>query len=326
MNILVTGGLGYIGSHTVVELINNNHNPFIVDDLSKTTKEVCGRIQQITGRDVPLFEFDLSRHSDELREYIINNDIEGVIHFAAYKCVGESTRRPIEYLQNNINSLTNILLAVKGSKCKKFIFSSSCTVYGEPEEIPVSEECSIKYHTSPYGLTKQIGEDILREISPTTEMDIVMLRYFNPIGNHHSGLIYDNQKEKENLIPYILDVINGDKEYLTVFGDDYDTHDGTAVRDYIDVNDLAKVHVKALNHDRKIDVFNVGSGFGYSVLDIIKEFKEIGINIPYEIVERRAGDVSKIYACTKKTTEVLGFSCDTPLSNTLQSILNIEPL
>jgi UDP-glucose 4-epimerase len=320
MNILVTGGLGYIGSHTVVKLIQEGHNPIIVDNLSNSSIDVLDRIKTITGKEVDYHIIDLSiKPIDD-----ILTSIDCIIHFAAFKSVSESVREPIRYFDNNITSTIKLLQSAQNMGVKKFIFSSSCTVYGEPDKYPVNEDTPIKPAKCPYGMTKQVCEEILHEVSKTG-LNVVILRYFNPIGAHSSGLLYDNPKGiPENLIPYITGVIDGKYPKLRVFGNDYNTHDGTAIRDYIDINDLADAHVKAINVTEKenYSVINVGSGNGYSVMDILEAFKRNGHEIPYDIYPRRDGDIEKIYSDISKAKDVMGWEPTNTIDDSVKAIIN----
>jgi len=320
MKVLVTGGLGYIGSHTVVKLIEAGHEPVIIDNLSNSSEHVLDKIKEITGKSVKCYILDLTSAFIEG----ILSDIDCIIHFAAYKSVSESVREPIKYFDNNINSTIKVISAAKNMGVKNFIFSSSCTVYGEPDTYPVNEETPIKHAKSPYGLTKQICEEMLEHVSKT-DLNVVSLRYFNPIGAHSSGLLKETPNgTPENLMPYITGVIKGDYPHLNVFGNDYDTHDGTAIRDYIDVNDLAEAHVKAIDVATKNrhTVINLGSGNGYSVMDVINAFEKNGHKIPYVICPRRSGDISKIYSDNSKAETIMGWKANKTLDDSIKSILN----
>ncbi|MPM19323.1 UDP-glucose 4-epimerase [bioreactor metagenome] len=310
--ILVTGGLGYIGSHTVVELINAGFDVVIADDLSNSEESVLERIFITTGTGPAFFRMDVC---DRAALNKLPDDVDGVIHFAAYKSVGESVQKPLEYYRNNIGSLVSILDFCRERKIESFVFSSSCTVYGQSEELPVTESAPFLPAWSPYGHTKQVGEDILKNFIRTrTGMKVVSLRYFNPAGAHELAFIGELPRGvPNNLMPYITQTAIGLREKLQVFGGDYNTKDGTAVRDYIHVSDLAQAHVKALEYCNKmkpdsIDVFNLGSGSGYTVLEVIRSFEKMaGVSLPYEIVDRRPGDVEKVWADTTKAKTVLGF-------------------
>ncbi|PIB36207.1 UDP-glucose 4-epimerase GalE [Reichenbachiella sp. 5M10] len=330
MSILVTGGLGYIGSHTVVELIQAGFSVHIVDDLSNTEEGVLDRILQITGTKPGFTRLDLKSESD-LERLFEGHVFEGVIHFAASKSVGESATDPLLYYQNNILGLVNLIACMKKHGVPNIVFSSSCTVYGQPDVLPVTEQTPIKPAESPYGNTKKIGEDILRDSSRAYEgIHSIALRYFNPIGAHSSALIGEKPKGvPNNLMPYLMQVATGVREKLSVFGDDYDTPDGTAVRDYIHVVDLAKAHVIAvqrqLNKKQKTayEYFNLGSGSGYSVLEIIQSFEKInGVKVNHEITARRAGDIEKIYADNTYATEELGWTAQLSLDDMMSSAWN----
>lgn len=310
--ILVTGGLGYIGSHTVVELINAGRDVVIADDLSNSEESVLARIFLITGTGPEFYRMDVG-NLEELNR--LPDDIDGVIHFAAYKSVGESVEKPLKYYRNNIGSLVSVLGFCKERKIKSFVFSSSCTVYGQSEVLPVTENTPFSPAWSPYGHTKQIGEEIiLNFINSQPGMRIVSLRYFNPAGAHELSFIGELPRGiPNNLMPYITQTAIGLRDKLKVFGGDYNTKDGTAVRDYIHVSDLAQAHVKSLEFcenmiDNHVEVFNLGSGHGYTVLEVINSFeKTSGTKLPYEIVERRPGDIEKVWADTTKAENVLGF-------------------
>lgn len=311
MAILLPGGAGYIGSHTAVELLNAGKEIIIVDNFSNSKPEVLDKIKQITGKDFKFYELDCL-DGQALEKVFEENQIEAVINFAGYKAVGESVQKPIEYYTNNITGALTVLDVMRKYNCKKFIFSSSATVYGEPERIPLTEECRTGGTTNPYGTTKLFIEQILKDIYHSdNEWDICILRYFNPVGSHESGLIGEEpQGIPNNLMPYIVRVANGQLKELSVFGNDYDTPDGTGVRDYIHVVDLAKGHLKALEKIEKegkgLYIYNLGTGTGYSVLDMVKAFeKATGKKVPYKIVGRRAGDIATCYAETKKAKEEL---------------------
>lgn len=312
MKILVTGGCGYIGSHTCVELINAGNQVIIVDNLVNSKKEVIDKIKEITRKDVIFYEGNVC--DDKLMDRIFKeNAINAVIHFAGLKAVGESVEKPLKYYQNNLDSTLVLLNTMKKYNVKKIIFSSSATVYGAAKKMPITEDASIGNTTNPYGTTKLFIEKILNDLSISDpEFSIVILRYFNPIGAHKSGLIGDNPNGiPNNLMPYITRVATGELEYLNIFGNDYDTIDGTGVRDYIHVVDLAIGHVKALDkllNDKGIFIYNLGTGFGYSVLEIVNTFEKVNnVKIPYVIKSRREGDVAICYADPKKAYNELGF-------------------
>jgi len=323
--ILVTGGTGYIGSHTVVELQNAGYEPVIVDNLSNSSSAAVDNIAKITGKK-PIFEeincCDYEGLAAVFKKY---EDIEAIIHFAAFKAVGDSCQRPLDYYQNNLMSLINLLRLMPAFGVKGIVFSSSCTVYGQPEEVPVNEQSPILPANCPYGNTKQISEEIIRDtIASGSPVKSVLLRYFNPIGAHPSSLIGELPNGVPlNLVPYITQTAMGIREQLSVFGDDYNTRDGSCIRDYIDVVDLAKAHVLAISRmldseSEPVEVFNLGTGNGVSVLELIKSFEEAtGVKVNYKIVGRRAGDVEQVYADCAKANKVLGWKASTPLKETL---------
>ena len=327
--ILVTGGLGFIGSHTVVELLNNNYEVVIVDNLSNASKNVLDGIKNITGKTPELHVFDLIDQSKVLDFFNKNIDITGIIHFAAYKAVGESVQLPIKYYENNLFSLVNIMKAASQFNLNlNFIFSSSCTVYGQAEVQPVDENTPSQQAESPYGNTKQICEEILKDYTVSADnLNIISLRYFNPIGAHPTSEIGELPLGKPNcLVPYLTQSVAGVLGQLTVFGDDYNTPDGTCLRDYIDVIDLSKAHVAALKklengkENPKYDVFNLGTGNGTSVLEVIQTFeKATGEKVDYRIGPRRPGDVESVYARTDKAFELLNWKATTPLSESLSN-------
>ena len=313
MKILVTGGAGFIGSHTVVELISAGHEPVILDNLYNSSEKVLGRLENITGRQVPFYKVDI-RDREGLEKVFAAEKPEAVIHFAGLKAVGESVRLPWEYYENNIGGTLVLTDVMRKNGCKNIIFSSSATVYGDPAFIPITEECPKGQCTNPYGWTKSMLEQILSDMQHADpEWNVVLLRYFNPIGAHKSGTIGENPNGiPNNLMPYITQVAVGKLEKLHVFGDDYDTPDGTGVRDYIHVVDLAKGHVCALKKlapGSGLNIYNLGTGTGYSVLDIVRNFEEAtGITIPYVIDPRRAGDVATCYSSAKKAEAELGWT------------------
>jgi len=324
--ILVTGGLGYIGSHTVVALQEQGYEVVIIDNLSNTRLSVIDGITKISGQKPIYYNIDLKEKSGIIPVFK-NHKIEGIIHFAAYKAVGESVEKPLQYYQNNLASLVNLLQTMLDNNCTNIIFSSSCTVYGQADSLPITEEAPIKKAESPYGNTKQIGEEILFDTSKTSDLKAIALRYFNPIGAHKSALIGELPLGvPQNLIPFVTQTAAGIRKELSVFGDDYSTEDGTAVRDYIHVVDLAKAHVKAvarlLENKQEIafEVFNVGTGTGSSVLEVIKAFEKVNnIKLNYKIVERRAGDITAAYADTTKANKVLGWQAEQSLEAALKS-------
>ena len=318
MKILVTGGTGFIGSHTVVELQAKGHEVVIVDNLSNSSADIADKIATISGIK-PEFEiFDLTNKNLTADFFKRHNDIAGIIHFAAFKAVGESVQKPLLYYRNNLESLVNILQGMKDNDIQNIVFSSSCTVYGQPDELPVSENAPIKLAESPYGNTKQISEEIIKDTVKATDIHAIALRYFNPIGAHHTAIIGELPIGKpNNLVPFITQTAIGIREYLSVFGDTYDTPDGTAIRDYIHVVDLAKAHVIAvdrmINSKMKNDfeVFNLGTGNGYSVLDVIKSFEKVtGLKLNYKIVDRREGDITQVWANPDYSNNELGWKAE----------------
>ena len=325
--VLVTGGAGYIGSHTVVELQNNGYDVVIVDNFSNSQPSVVENIAKITGITPKFYNFDLSDEK-ACSDFFHQEHIDAIIHFAAYKYVGESVEQPLRYYKNNLYSTLNILTAMKEHNIKRLVFSSSCTVYGTPDVLPVVETTPVKPATCPYGNTKQIIEEILRDVcNEEQEYKVIALRYFNPIGAHPSALIGELPNGvPQNLIPYITQTAAGIREYLQVFGGDYNTPDGTCLRDYIHVVDLAKAHVSALNRmqdqsmEQNYEVFNIGTGKPSSVLDIIHAFEKVtGKALPYKIVSRRTGDVEKVWADTTKANQIMGWTAQLNLEEMLAS-------
>ena len=321
MAILLPGGAGYIGSHTAVELLNAGKEIIILDNFANSKPSVLEAIKKITGKEFKFYNINYL-DSEKLEEVFKENKIEAVLNFAGYKAVGESVQKPIEYYKNNISGALVLLEVMKKYNCKKFIFSSSATVYGEPEKIPLTEECKTGGTTNPYGTTKLFIEQILKDIyNSDNTWDICILRYFNPVGAHESGLIGEEpQGIPNNLMPYIVRVANGQLEQLSVFGNDYPTPDGTGVRDYIHVVDLAKGHVLALNkldrEEKGLFIYNLGTGTGYSVLDMVKAFeKATKKKVPYKIAPRRAGDIAICYADPKKAKEELGWEATKTLED-----------
>lgn len=312
MKILVTGGTGYIGSHTCVELINSGHQVVIVDNLYNSKKDVLDKIEKITGTKPSFYEIDIL-DKDKLEIVFKENKFDAVIHFAGYKAVGESVSIPLTYYKNNIAGSINLYELMEKYEVKNLVFSSSATVYGDDFEVPFKEEYGLGTTTNPYGTTKKMNEMILTDLcKANSNMSTVLLRYFNPIGAHESGLIGEIPNGiPNNLVPYIAQTAIGQREYLKVFGDDYDTVDGTGVRDYIHVVDLAKAHVLAIEYASKhkgCEVINIGTGKGYSVLEVLHAYeKACGHEIVYKIVERRPGDIATCYADTKKAKDLLGF-------------------
>ena len=313
MAILLPGGAGFIGSHTAVELLNEGKEIIIIDNFANSNAKVLESIKKITGKDFKFYEMDYL-NKDELEQVFKENKIDAVLNFAGYKSVGESVKKPIEYYTNNISGCLALLEMMKKYDVKKFIFSSSATVYGEPEKIPLTEECKTGGTTNPYGTTKLFIEQILKDLYKSdNSWDICILRYFNPVGAHESGLIGEEpQGIPNNLMPYIVRVASGELKELSVFGNDYDTPDGTGVRDYIHVVDLAKGHIKALEkldkEGKGLFIYNLGTGTGYSVLDMVKAFeKATGKKVAYKIAPRRDGDIATCYAEPKKAQEELGW-------------------
>ena len=327
MKIVVTGGLGFIGSHTVVELQNEGFEVIAIDNLSNSSETVLDGIKNITGKK-PIFEKmdlrDKASVQDFFKKY---NDIAGVIHFAASKAVGESVENPLLYYENNINSLVYILQELKELPNPNFIFSSSCTVYGQAEKMPITEDASVQPAMSPYGNTKQIGEEIIVDVAKVTHLNSILLRYFNPIGAHSSAEIGELPLGvPQNLVPFITQTAIGLREKLSVFGNDYATPDGTAVRDYIHVVDLAKAHVVAMQrllnkqNTTKVETFNLGTGTGSSVLEVINAFEKVAAQkLNYQIVGRREGDITSAYANTDKANNILGWKAKLTLDEALAS-------
>ncbi len=331
MKVLVTGGLGFIGSHTVVELQQKGYEVLIVDNLSNSTLEVLEGIKKITGKKPSFEKIDLRRKlqiNDLFKKY---PDIKGVIHFAASKAVGESVDKPLHYYENNLASLIFLLQEMQERQITNFIFSSSCTVYGEPDILPVTEQAPIKPALSPYGNTKQIGEEIIRDtVKASSNIKAIALRYFNPIGAHPSGDIGELPRGiPQNLVPFVTQTAAGIRAELSVYGNDYPTPDGTAIRDYIHVMDLAKSHVIALERlfkqqqKNNFEVFNIGTGYGTSVMDIIKTFEKVtGLSLKYKIVGRRPGDVVAVWADTKLASKELGWKAEFGLEDALRDAWN----
>lgn len=322
-NVLVTGGAGFIGSHTVVELVAAGLKPVIIDNFANSKREVLNGLKKITGQDMTCYDHDY-QDAERLREVIQKEVIDSVIHFAAHKAVGESVERPLPYYRNNIAGLITLLEIMEELHIADFVFSSSCVVYGEPDRVPLTEESPIKPGTSPYAATKQMGETIIRDASASSRLRALALRYFNPIGAHPSALIGELPIGRPaNLVPVVTQTAAGWQENLIVNGDDYNTPDGTCIRDYIHVVDLAKAHVKALAYvsTRKsgsYDVMNCGTGRGNSVLEVIKEFEKVtGQKVPYEIGPRRPGDVVQVFASTDKAARLLGWRTEITLSEAL---------
>lgn len=327
MKVLVTGGLGFIGSHTVAELQGEGFDVVIVDDLSNSSPEVLDGITAITGKKPHFEKMDLRDKARVQQLFAEHSDIAGVIHFAASKAVGESVENPLLYYENNINALVYLLQELQKKDEACFIFSSSCTVYGQAEKMPITENAPIQPALSPYGNTKQIGEEIVSDVANVTNIRAILLRYFNPVGSHPSGHIGELPiGVPQNLVPFITQTAIGLREQLSVFGDDYPTPDGTCIRDYIHVVDLAKAHVTALkrliakkNAD-KVEVFNLGTGKGNSVLEVITAFEKVsGQKLNYKIVGRRQGDITEAYADTTKANNVLGWKAELNVEDALAS-------
>ena len=327
MKIVVTGGLGFIGSHTVVELQNEGFDVIAIDNLSNSSLEVLDGIERITGKK-PVFEnIDLREKAAVQDFFKKNNDIAGVIHFAASKAVGESVENPLLYYENNINALVYVLQEITKLPQANFIFSSSCTVYGQAEKMPIKEDASVQPAMSPYGNTKQIGEEIIYDVAKVTNLNSVLLRYFSPIGAHPSAEIGELPLGvPQNLVPFITQTALGLRTELAVFGNDYPTPDGTCIRDYIHVVDLAQAHVIALQrllnkgNKENVEIFNLGTGTGSSVLEVITAFEKVsGQKLPYKIVPRRSGDVITAFANTDKANNVLGWKAKLTMEDALES-------
>lgn len=326
MNILVTGGAGYIGSHTCVELLKNDHSVIIVDNLINSKVEIINKIKKISGKDVIFYELDIT-DGQKVEDLFKKHKIDGVIHFAGLKAVGESVLKPLEYYYNNLVSTMVLSKMCIKHKVNKFIFSSSATVYGD-QPSPLKEELELKKTTNPYGETKAMSERILIDTANVNSgFSVSLLRYFNPVGAHESGLIGENPNGiPNNLMPFITKVANGELEKLSIFGDDYDTIDGTGVRDYIHVVDLAKGHVKAIEKlDKGVNIYNLGTGRGTSVLELINAFMKVnGIDVPYEIVERRPGDIATCYANPSKAEKELGWFAEKDLNEMVRDSWRFE--
>lgn len=327
MKILVTGGLGFIGSHTVVALLEKNYDVIIIDNLSNTTLDVLEGITRITGKTPEFHQIDIRNKSALKKFFNEHTDIKGIIHFAAFKAVGESVEKPLEYYENNVAALVYMLNECRKLQEPKFIFSSSCTVYGQAESLPITEDAPVQKAKSPYGNTKQIDEEMIHDfINSGANLQAISLRYFNPIGAHPSALIGELPiGVPQNLIPFVAQTAAGKRETLSIFGNDYPTADGTCIRDYIHVMDLADIHVVALeklfdhNHTTAYDVFNVGTGKGNSVLDVVKTFENVNdLKLSYKIVDRRPGDVTSAYADTAKVERELGWKAKRSMSDALK--------
>ena len=306
--ILVTGGCGYIGSHTVLELLNKNYDVVVVDNFSNSSFESLKRVQELTGKQVIFYEADI-RDEKKMDEIFLSHTIDAVIHFAAFKAVGESCKLPLKYYENNISGTVSLLQVMNRRGVKKIIFSSSATVYGDPEKLPLDENCRLST-TNPYGSTKLMMENIMQDVQKAdNEWNIILLRYFNPVGAHESGRIGEDPKGiPNNLMPFVAQVASGKLQCINVFGNDYDTPDGTGVRDYIHVVDLALGHIAAIENCNQsgVHIYNLGTGHGYSVLDMIHAFeKACGKKLPYKICDRRPGDIAACYACPDKAKKDL---------------------
>ncbi|NLN74676.1 MAG: UDP-glucose 4-epimerase GalE [Bacteroidales bacterium] len=333
MKILVTGGTGYIGSHTVVELLNENFEVVIADNLSNSNAEVVDKIEEITAKKVHFEKTDLSCPTATAELFQKHGGFDGVIHFAAFKAVGESVKEPLKYYHNNIFSLINLMNEMEKYKTQFLVFSSSCTVYGQPEELPVTENAAIQKALSPYGNTKQIAEEIITDYCLSNpNFNAILLRYFNPIGAHPSAKIGELPiGVPQNLIPYITQTAIGKREKLSVFGNDYSTPDGTCIRDYIHVVDLAQAHLAAMRriaeqkNEENIETFNIGTGNGFSVLEIINSFEKVSNQkLPYEFAPRREGDIEKVWANTTLANEKLKWKAKLSLDEMLLSAWNWE--
>lgn len=326
MKILVTGGTGYIGSHTCVELLENGYEVVIIDNLVNSKKEVIDYLKEITGKDVIFYEGDVC-DKELLRKIFKEHKIEAVMHFAGLKAVGESVQKPLLYYRNNLDSTLSLCEVMIEFDCKKLVFSSSATVYGSPKSLPIKEEFPLST-TNPYGSTKLYIEGILRDLYISdNDWSIALLRYFNPIGAHKSGLIGENPNDiPNNLMPYIAKVAEGELEILSIFGNDYDTKDGTGVRDYIHVVDLAKGHIKALEKilkEKGVDAYNLGTGKGYSVLELVETYERVNnVKVPRKIVARRAGDIAACYADPTYAKEKLGWTSEKGLEEMCQDTYN----
>jgi UDP-glucose 4-epimerase len=330
--ILVTGGTGYIGSHTVVELQQSGYEVVIIDNFSNSHAGVVDQIRKITGVKPRIEVFDLSDEAKTIDFFRNNQDLAGIIHFAAFKSVGESVFNPLKYYQNNIRSTMNLLAGMKQYQIQNLVFSSSCTVYGQPDYLPVSESAPIKEALSPYGHTKQISEKIIQNSFNISSTNGILLRYFNPVGAHDSALIGELPLgTPDNLVPFITQTAIGKQDCLSVFGDDYNTPDGTAIRDYIHVVDLARAHVIAIDrllgrsNKQNVEVFNLGTGKGFSVLDVIRSFEKVsGVRVNYKIVSRRDGDIEQVWADTSLANTELGWSAQKGLDEMMLSAWNWE--
>jgi UDP-glucose 4-epimerase len=331
--ILITGGLGYIGSHTALELLRSNFEIVIIDNLSNSSLDILKRLEKISNKKINCKILDLT-DTEKLRDFFVeNNNFDAIIHFAAFKAVGQSVKEPVKYYRNNINSLLNILDNAEAFGIKNIVFSSSCTVYGEPDVLPVAEDSPIKPATSPYGYTKQVCENLLRDCSAVSIINCIALRYFNPIGADESGELGEvTQGEPANLMPYITQTAMGVRQYLSVFGNAYNTPDGTCIRDYIHITDLAKAHVKAVERlvmqtQNKFEVFNIGTGCGYSVLDVINSFeRSTGVKVPFKFAPKRDGDIERIWCNPTFANKVLNWKSEKILDEMTASAWKWENL
>jgi UDP-glucose 4-epimerase len=327
--ILVTGGLGYIGSHTCVELLQQDYDVVILDNLSNSKLLVKDRIEKLGKHSVKLFLTDVTGYED-VSSIFQNEKITGVIHFAAFKAVGESVEKPLTYYKNNVSGLINLLRCMEEHEVNSLVFSSSCTVYGQPENLPVSEDTAVMPPESPYGNTKKICEEIIADTSNVSSLKAINLRYFNPVGAHDSGLIGELPLGiPNNLVPFITQTAIGKRDQLTIFGDDYNTADGTCIRDYIHVVDLAKAHIKAIEYTQKMDVkvdyFNVGTGNGYSVKEVVEAFQRVNeVDLPHVYGKRRPGDIEQIWATTDKANNLLSWKAELGLDEMMSSAWNWE--
>lgn len=327
MKVLLTGGAGYIGSHTIIELDKADHNVVVVDNLVNSNRESLRRVSKIIGKDIPFYEVDV-RDKENLSKVFEKNKIDAVIHFAGLKAVGESVSKPLEYYHNNMTGTFILLDVMRQHGCKNIIFSSSATVYGDPAIIPITEECPKGHCTNPYGQTKSMLEEVLMDVQKADkEWNVVLLRYFNPIGAHQSGMIGENPNGiPNNLMPYITQTAVGIRKELGVFGNDYDTPDGTGVRDYIHVCDLASGHVaalKAIENNCGLSIYNLGTGHGYSVLDVVKSFEKVnGVKVPYSIKPRRPGDIATCYCNPAKAERELGWKAQNGIEEMVRDSWN----
>lgn len=323
MNILVTGGAGFIGSHTIVELLKGRHTVTVVDNFINSNKSVLSNLEKITGESINFTELDV-RDTEALNLLMQTNSIDTVIHFAALKAVGESVQKPLEYYRNNIDGLLSVLEAMKSAKVSRLIFSSSATVYGDADEMPITEDAPLKTVTNPYGATKQMAEQIIGDVCRSSDMQAVLLRYFNPIGAHASGLIGELPLGvPNNLVPFVAQTAAGIRDTLTVYGNDYKTPDGSGVRDYIHVVDLAKAHVKSVDYIDKtkeqLTILNIGTGRGTSVLEVINTFEKVNnVEVAHIIGPRRPGDIATCYASPAKAEKVLGWKAELSLDQALK--------